>query len=52
MRNIPSQFGEQWYLMGVSAEVVCSARAGVRVYTSVASYLEWILKSVDVLSSN
>jgi secreted trypsin-like serine protease len=34
MRNIQSHYGEQWFLMGVGAEVMSPARAGVGVYTS------------------
>ena len=52
MRNIPSHYGEQWYIMGVGAEVLCSAKAGVRGYTSISSYLEWMLNSVNTNSSN
>ena len=36
----------------VGAEVMCSARAGVRVFTSITSYAEWILKSVKLNGSN
>ena len=47
MRNIPSQFGEQWFLMGVGADITCSTSMGVRVYTSIPTYLEWILDSIS-----
>jgi len=46
MRNIPSQFGEQWFLMGVGADIMCPTSRGFRKYTSITTYLEWILNSI------
>jgi len=52
MRNILSQFGEQWYLMGVAADMMCSTRVAFRPFTSMDNYIGWILETVNNISSN
>ena len=51
MLNNPSQFGEQWYLMGVTGDIECQVPVQRRKITSIAAHMGWILDTVNTLNS-